>query len=110
MNVKIDSFSEYDKTLLTVWDMALDKIKNESRNALLVLGMMAYMDNRFINQKTFLNFSDIDGEFELNEILELLCQYSLVMQRNNLFCVLLLILLFNFFIINYRYIMLFKIV
>ena len=45
--------------------------------------MMAYMDNRFINQKTFLNFSDIDGEFELNEILELLCQYSLVMQRNN---------------------------
>ena len=63
--------------------MALDKIKNESRNALLVLGMMAYMDNRFINQKTFLHFSDIDGEFELNEILELLCQYSLVIQRNN---------------------------
>ena len=82
LNVKIDSFSEYDKTLLTVWDMAFDKIKNESNNALLVLGMMAYMDNRFINQKTF-HCPDIDGEIELNEILELLCQYSLVIRRNH---------------------------
>ena len=63
--------------------MAFDKIKNESKNALLVLDMMAYMDNRFINRKTFLYFNDIDGDFELNEILELLCQYSLVMHRNH---------------------------
>ena len=83
LNVKIDSFSEYDKTLLTVWDMAFDKIKKESNNALLVLGMMSYMDNRFINQKTFLHCPDIDGDIELNEILELLCQYSLVMRRNH---------------------------
>ena len=83
LNVKIDSFSEYDKTLLTVWDMAFDKIKDESNNALLVLGMMAYMDNRFINQKTFLYCPDIDGEIELSEILELLCQYSLVMRQNH---------------------------
>ena len=83
LNVKIDSFTEYDKTLLTVWDMAFDKIKKESNNALLVLGMMAYMDNRFINQKTFLHCPDIDGEIELNEILELLCQYSLVIRRNH---------------------------
>ena len=83
LNVKIDSFSEYDKTLLTVWDMAFDKIKNESSKALLVLGIMAYMDNRFINQKTFLHCPDIDGDIELNEILELLCQYSLVMRRNH---------------------------
>ena len=83
LNVKIDSFSEYDKTLLTVWDMAFDKIKKESNNALLVLSMMAYMDNRFINQKTFLHCPDIDGEIELNEILELLCQYSSVMRRNH---------------------------
>ena len=83
LNVKIDSFSEYDKTLLTVWDMAFDKIKKESKNALLVLGMMAYMDNRFINQKTFLHCPDIDGNIELNEILELLCQYSLVIRRNH---------------------------
>ena len=82
LNVKIDSFSEYDKTLLTVWDMAFDKIKKESNNALLVLGMMAYMDNRFINQKTFLHCPDIDGEIELNEILVLLRQYSLVMRQN----------------------------
>ena len=83
LNVKIDSFSDYDKTLLTVWDMAFDKIKKESNNALLVLGMMAYMDNRFINQKTFLYCPDIDGEIELSEILELLCQYSLVMRQNH---------------------------
>ena len=83
LNVKIGSFSEYDKTLLTVWDMAFDKIKKESNNALLVLGMMAYMDNRFVNQKTFLHCPDIDGEIELNEILELLCQYSLVMRRHH---------------------------
>ena len=83
LNVKIDSFSEYDKTLLTVWDMAFDKIKNESNKALLVFGMMAYMDNRFINQNTFLHCLEIDGEIELIEILELLCQYSLVMRRNN---------------------------
>ena len=63
--------------------MAFDKIKNESKNALLILGMMAYMDNRFINRKTFLHLPDVDGEFELNEILEFLCQYSLVVQRNN---------------------------
>ena len=63
--------------------MAFDKIKKESNNAVLVLSMMAYMDNRFINQKTFLHCPDIDGEIELNEILELLCQYSLVMRRNH---------------------------
>ena len=79
LNVKIDS--EYDKTLLTVWDMAFDKIKNESNNALLVLGTMAYMDNRFINQKTFLHCPEIDGEIELNEIMVLLRQYSLVMRQ-----------------------------
>ena len=43
---------------------------------------MAYMDNRCINQKTFLHCPDIGGEIELNEILELLCQYSLVMRQN----------------------------
>ena len=83
LDAKIESFSEYDKTLLTVWDMAFNKIRNESKKALLVLGMMAYMDNRFINRKTFLYCPDIDGEFELNELLELLGQYSLIMQRNN---------------------------
>ena len=75
---------EYDKTLLTVWDMAFNKIKNESesnyKNALVVLGMMAYMDNRFINKKTFLHWSAIPGQIDLNEITVLLCQYSLVKQ------------------------------
>uniref|UniRef100_A0A7M5WV34 DZIP3-like HEPN domain-containing protein n=1 Tax=Clytia hemisphaerica TaxID=252671 RepID=A0A7M5WV34_9CNID len=77
LGIKITSFTEYDKTLLTVWDMAFAKIRVESNNALLILGMMAFMDNRKINKKTFSYFDKVD-EFELNEIINLLCQYSLV--------------------------------
>ena len=76
LNITTDP--EEDKTLLTVWNMAIDKIKNESYNALLVLGMMAYMDNRFINSKTFLHWDAIYGEIDLKEIIELLCEYSLI--------------------------------
>uniref|UniRef100_A0A7M5XN53 Uncharacterized protein n=1 Tax=Clytia hemisphaerica TaxID=252671 RepID=A0A7M5XN53_9CNID len=79
--MKINSFTEYDKTLLTVWDMAFEKIRVESKNAILILGMMAFMDNRKINKKTFSYFDKVD-EFELNEIINLLCQYSLVNERN----------------------------
>ncbi|XP_066931794.1 uncharacterized protein [Clytia hemisphaerica] len=81
LGIKITSFTEYDKTLLTVWDMAFEKIRVESKNALLILGMMAFMDNRKINKKTFSYFDRVD-EFELNEIINLLCQYSLVNERN----------------------------
>uniref|UniRef100_A0A7M6DK37 Uncharacterized protein n=1 Tax=Clytia hemisphaerica TaxID=252671 RepID=A0A7M6DK37_9CNID len=81
LGMKINSFTEYDKTLLTVWDMAFAKIRVESNNALLILGMMAFMDNRKINKKTFSYFDKVD-EFELNEIINLLCQYSLVNERN----------------------------
>ncbi|XP_066935723.1 uncharacterized protein [Clytia hemisphaerica] len=75
--MKFNSFTEYDKTLLTVWDLAFAKIRVESKNALLILGMMAFMDNRKINKKTFSYFDKVD-EFELNEIISLLGQYSLV--------------------------------
>ncbi|XP_066935720.1 uncharacterized protein [Clytia hemisphaerica] len=81
LGMKINSFTEYDKTLLTVWDLAFAKIRVESKNALLILGMMAFMDNRKINKKTFSYFDKVD-EFELNEIINLLCQYSLVNERN----------------------------
>uniref|UniRef100_A0A7M5XGF8 NB-ARC domain-containing protein n=1 Tax=Clytia hemisphaerica TaxID=252671 RepID=A0A7M5XGF8_9CNID len=81
LGMKINSFTEYDKTLLTVWDMAFAKIRVESNNALLILGMMALIDNRKINKKTFSYFDKVD-EFELNEIINLLCQYSLVNERN----------------------------
>ncbi|XP_066931781.1 uncharacterized protein [Clytia hemisphaerica] len=82
LGMKINSFTEYDKTLLTVWDMAFAKIRVESKNALLILGMMAFMDNRRINKKTFSYFDKVD-EFELNEIISLLGQYSLVNERND---------------------------
>ncbi|XP_066935706.1 uncharacterized protein [Clytia hemisphaerica] len=82
LGMKINSFTEYDKTLLTVWDMAFAKIRVESNNALLILGMMAFMDNRKINKKTFSYFDKVD-EFELNEIISLLGQYSLVNERND---------------------------
>ena len=39
------------------------------------------MDNRKINRKTFTYFDKVD-EFELSEIINLLCQYSLVNERN----------------------------
>ncbi|XP_066931780.1 uncharacterized protein [Clytia hemisphaerica] len=81
LGMKINSFTEYDKTLLTVWDMAFAKIRVESKNALLILGMIAFMDNRKINKKTFFYFDKVD-EFELNEIISLLGQYSLVGERN----------------------------
>ncbi|XP_066935719.1 uncharacterized protein [Clytia hemisphaerica] len=81
LGMKINSFTEYDKTLLTVWDLAFEKIRVESKNALLILGMMAFMDNRKINKKTFSYFDKVD-EFELSEIINLLCQYSLVNERN----------------------------
>uniref|UniRef100_A0A7M5WVW9 NB-ARC domain-containing protein n=2 Tax=Clytia hemisphaerica TaxID=252671 RepID=A0A7M5WVW9_9CNID len=82
LGMKINSFTEYDKTLLTVWDLAFAKIRVESKNALLILGMMAFMDNRKINKNTFSYFDKVD-EFELNEIISLLCQYSLVNERND---------------------------
>ncbi|XP_066931790.1 uncharacterized protein [Clytia hemisphaerica] len=81
LGMKINSFTEYDKTLLTVWDLAFAKIRVESKNALLILGMMAFMDNRKIKKKTFFYFDKVD-KFELNEIISLLGQYSLVNERN----------------------------
>ncbi|XP_066927888.1 uncharacterized protein [Clytia hemisphaerica] len=81
LSMKIKSFSDYDKTLLTVWDMAFHKIKEESKNAILVLTMMGYMDNKRINKKTFTYLDNID-EIDVEEIVQLLGQYSLVNERN----------------------------
>ncbi|XP_066927860.1 uncharacterized protein [Clytia hemisphaerica] len=81
LSMKIKSFSDYDKTLLTVWDMAFHKINEESKNAILVLSMMGYMDNKRINKKTFTYLDNID-EIDVDEIVYLLGQYSLVNERN----------------------------
>ena len=72
------TYSDYDRTLLTVWSVALDKLK-ASPKALQVLAMMSMMDNSCIRKKTFLYNNNIaEDEIELNEIIDNLCEYSLV--------------------------------
>ena len=72
------TYSDYDRTLLTVWSVALDKVK-ASPKAFQILAMMSMMDNSCIRKETFLYDKDIvEDEFELNEIIDNLCEYSLV--------------------------------
>ena len=72
------TLSDYDKTLLTVWDIALEKLKS-SPKALIVLSMMCLMDNSCIRRKTFLFEKNIaEDEIELNEIVDILSEYSLI--------------------------------
>ena len=75
------TISDYDRTLLTVWSVAFDKLKtqNPKPKTLQVLAMMSMMDNSCIRKKTFLYDKNIaEDEIELNEIIENLCEYSLV--------------------------------
>ncbi|XP_057294892.1 uncharacterized protein LOC130623422 [Hydractinia symbiolongicarpus] len=68
LNVRLDKtgVTEYGKTLLTVWKMAFDKLKEHDNSlAIDILNMMAYMDGRFINIQTFLYLDNID-EVELS--------------------------------------------
>ena len=72
------TYSDYDRTLLTVWSVALGKVK-ASPKTLQVLAMMSLIDNSCIRQETFLYNKNIaEDEFELNEIIDNLCEYSLV--------------------------------
>ena len=72
------TYSDYDRTLLTVWSVALDKLKALPK-ALQVLAMMSMMDNSCIRRKTFLfNNVIVENEIKLNEIIDNLCEYSLV--------------------------------
>ena len=67
------TLSDYDKTLLTVWNFAFEKLK-ESQKALKVLAMTCFMDNSCIKKETFLYAKDIiEDEIELNEIVDILC-------------------------------------
>ena len=45
----------------------------------MMLSMMHFMDNSCIKKETFLRDKDIaEDEFELNEIIDTLCEYSLI--------------------------------
>ena len=71
------ALSEYDKTLLTVWDFAFEKL-NKSKKALKILTMMCRMDNSCIKRETFLYAKNIvEDEIELNDIVDTLSEYSL---------------------------------
>ena len=77
------NLSDYDKTLLTVWDFAFEKLK-ESPKALKVLLMMCLMDNSCIKKETFLYDKNIaEDEIELNEFIDTLCEYSLIQQSKD---------------------------
>ena len=76
-------YSDYDKTLLTVWQIAFDQLK-ESPKALTVLAMVTLMDSSCIKKQTFLCNTDFIGdEIELNEIIEDLCEYSLIQHNQD---------------------------
>lgn len=69
----------YDKTLMTVWQMALEKLKlGKHKVAIDVINMISHMDGNFINIKAFLYHHNLEDEFALNEIIDVLCEYSLI--------------------------------
>lgn len=71
-----------NKTLLTVWKMAIEKLKShEHKVAIDVLNMMAYMDNTFINMNTFLLYDTIPDKVMLNSVIDILCEYSLISKK-----------------------------
>ncbi|XP_057297664.1 uncharacterized protein LOC130628699 [Hydractinia symbiolongicarpus] len=71
-----------NKTLLTVWRMAIEKLKShEHKVAIDVLNMMAYMDNTFINMNTFLLYDKIPDKVMLNSVIDILCEYSLISKK-----------------------------
>ena len=75
--------ANYNKTLLTVWKLAFDKLHEHGNQvAIDILNMMAYMDGSCINVKTILFYDGITNgkwkEMELNEVLDILCEYSLI--------------------------------
>ena len=77
------TLSNYDQTLLTVWDFAFGKLQ-ESEKALKVLAMVCLMDNICIKKETFLYAKNIiEDEIELNEIVDILCEYSLIQHNKD---------------------------
>ncbi|XP_057317162.1 uncharacterized protein LOC130662340 isoform X1 [Hydractinia symbiolongicarpus] len=84
INLKKIGEALYGKTLMTVWQMAFEKLKlNKHKVAIDVINMMSHMDGNFINTKAFLFHENIEDEIDLNEIVGMLCEYSLISKKNS---------------------------
>ena len=68
----------YNKTVMTTWSMAIDKIKETNNSlALALINIMSYLDGKSIKKELFLDFSDNDIVV-LNKAIDILEQYSLI--------------------------------
>ena len=68
----------YSKTVMTTWNMAIEKIK-ETNNplALTLITIMCYLDGKNINKMLFLDLCDNDL-IALNKSIDILEQYSII--------------------------------
>ena len=71
------SDERYDKTIMTTWDMAYQKIKNEddSSFAITLINMMSYLDGSSIKKELFYEYYD---KYLVQTSLQTLHKYSLI--------------------------------
>ena len=68
----------YSQTVMTTWNMAINKIKEENNHlALTIIIIMSYLDGKNINKKLFLNLCD-NNVIYLNKAIDILQQYSII--------------------------------
>ena len=68
----------YSQTVMTTWNMAINKIKEENNPlALTIITIMSYLDGKNINKKLFLNLCD-NNVIALNKAIDILQQYSII--------------------------------
>ena len=68
----------YSQTVMTTWNMAINKIKEENNNlALTIITIMSYLDGKNINKKLFFNLCD-NNVIALNKAIDILQQYSII--------------------------------
>ena len=68
---------KYDKTMLTTWNMALEKLLQEDNSsfAITLINYMSYLDGNDIKKELFYEYYD---QQEVRDALELLQKYSLI--------------------------------
>ena len=68
----------YSQTVMTTWNMAIRKIKEENNQlALTIITIMSYLDGKNINKKLFLNLCD-NNVIVLNKAIDIMQQYSII--------------------------------
>ena len=76
INLKKTGEALYNKTLLTVWKLAVYKLHEHGNQvAIYILNIMVYMDGSCINVKTILFCDVIVNKVELNGVLVVFCEF-----------------------------------